>query len=165
MTDHTDTEALTADEAAEVSAYEQSLEMKHRTACLAHLMERTAGDAGYIEGDEIEGIAQFAKDIAAKAAECHETIRTERRAGFEANRKTRLAGDDPVFAALEAYEAAATSMDKKSSHNDPNVWRTVLANFFESASIAMSAQPTTSAGAVALLRFMGEKGCAFGDFS
>jgi hypothetical protein len=79
MTDQETTtqEAPTGDE-GEGGAYDLAYHMKYRCAGFAYLLENTAESVGFINGKDVEGIAQIAKDIAEKADELFEHIRLER---------------------------------------------------------------------------------------
>lgn len=58
--------------------YDFAYYMKYRCAGFAYLLENTAEHVGFIEGKDVEGIAQIAKDIAEKAVELYEHIRLGR---------------------------------------------------------------------------------------
>ena len=80
MTDQTTIaqEAPTDDE-DEGGAYDLALFMKQRCAGFAYLLETTAEGVVFINAENVEGIAQIAKDIAEKAAELYECVRAEGR--------------------------------------------------------------------------------------
>jgi hypothetical protein len=78
MTDQTTIaqEAPTDDE-DEGGAYDLALFMKQRCAGFAYMLENTAGIIADISSEDMEGIAQIAKDIAEKAVELFERVRLE----------------------------------------------------------------------------------------
>ncbi len=78
MTDETTIkqEAPTGDE-DEGGAYDLALFMKQRCAGFAYLLDNTAGIIGTINTEDMEGIAQIAKDIAEKAGELFERVKAE----------------------------------------------------------------------------------------
>jgi len=80
MTDQTTItqETPTGDE-DEGGAYDLALFMKQRCAGFAYLLETTAEGVVFINAENVEGIAQIAKDIAEKAAELYECVRAEGR--------------------------------------------------------------------------------------
>jgi len=84
MTDQTDTTKPPNDdkEYGIGGAYDLAYRMKYGCEGFAYLLENTAEHVGFIDGKDVEGIAQIAKDIAEKAVELYECVRRE---GLEAS--------------------------------------------------------------------------------
>jgi hypothetical protein len=78
MTDQTIAQEIPDDDEDEGGGYDLAYDMKYRCAGFAYLLENTAEHVGFINGKDVEGIAQIAKDIAEKAVELYEHIRLER---------------------------------------------------------------------------------------
>ena len=80
MTDQTTTTQEAPDDDEDKGGdYDLAYHMKQRCAGFAYLLENTAEHVGFIDGKDVEGLAQIAKDIAEKAAELYECVRAEGR--------------------------------------------------------------------------------------
>jgi len=76
MTDQTTTtQGAPDDDEDKGGDYDLAYHMKQRCAGFAYLLENTAEHVGFIDGKDVEGLAQIAKDIAEKAVELYECIR------------------------------------------------------------------------------------------
>jgi hypothetical protein len=69
-------------------AYDLAYHMKYRCEGFAYLLENTAEHVGFVDGKDVEGIAQIAKDIAEKAVELFERVRLD---GIEASKAKKEA--------------------------------------------------------------------------